>query len=64
MGFWETYYLDIKTPDIWNSNVPDADPEKGKRSVMALLQTVLQSKTGSALFRSMKRMAQWITSFR
>ena len=59
-SFWEMYYLDIKTPDIWNSNVPDADPEKWIRSITALLQTLLQTKTGSALFRSLKRMAQWI----
>ena len=59
-SFWETYYLDIKTPNIWSSNVPNADPDKWQRSVMALLQTLLQSGTGSALFRSLKRMAQWI----
>jgi len=59
-SFWETYYLDIKPPDIWNSNVPDADPEKWMRSITALLQTLLQTSTGSALFRSLKGMAQWI----
>jgi hypothetical protein len=59
-GFWETYYLDIQTPDIWATNTPSANPEKWKRSVIAILQSILQTGSGSALLRSMKRMAQWI----
>ena len=57
---WEDYYLDIKTPNIWQTNTPSANPEKWKNSVIAQLQVLLQSSAGSALFRSMKRMAQWI----
>src|ERR1700740_2695052 len=60
MGFWEDYYLDIKTPDIWATNTPSADPEKWKKSVIAQLQILLQSAAGSALLQSMKKMAQWI----
>ena len=59
-AFWERYYLDIKTPDIWGTNTPFADPERWKRSVIAQLNVISRSAAGSALFGSMKRMAQWI----
>src|SRR6202021_3274432 len=59
-GFWAMYYLDIQTPDIWATNTPSPNPEKWKRSVIAILQSILQTGSGSALLRSMKRMAQWI----
>jgi hypothetical protein len=60
VAFWESYFLDIKTPDIWASNTPFADPLRWQMSVIAQLQIILQSQAGAALFRSMKRMAQWI----
>jgi hypothetical protein len=47
-GFWETYYLDIQTPDIRATNTPSASPEKWKRSVIAILQSILQTGSGSA----------------
>jgi hypothetical protein len=60
VAFWESYYLDIKTPDVWATNTPSADPDKWQRSVITQLQIILKSQAGAALFRSMKRMAQWI----
>lgn len=59
-AFWETYFLDIKTPSIWSFHVPDANPGKWKQSVIAQLRILLQSAAGTALLQSMKRMAQWI----
>jgi hypothetical protein len=59
-AFWESYFLDIKTPNIWYSHVPDADPEKWKRSVISQLRIILQSAAGTALLKSIKQARQWI----
>lgn len=60
VAFWEQYYLDIKTPNIWSYNVPSNDPRRWQMSVIAQLQILSRSAAGAALLRSMKRMGQWI----
>jgi hypothetical protein len=63
VAYWEQYYLDIKTPDIWANNVPLGDPERWKRSVTRQLQILSRSAAGYALFQSMKKVGQWIEVF-
>jgi len=60
VAFWEGYYLDIKTPDLWANNTASADPEAWQRSLITQLQVLSRSAAGAALLRSLKRMAQWI----